>query len=110
MEFNKIKICGCDVTAVFTGPYYYFHNKFYGWIAFAERTQYRDENGKVGFTIYVGGEHTQGGPLTDATVVAAVKRYITKEESQFVPAEVTYTVEKRPLHALQVSLNHNYAN
>lgn len=89
MEISKTRIAGHEIDVLFTGTYYYFWSSYCGVIATAKRDGEFKE-GKAHFIITTGNQHCLGGSLTDCTVEAAVKRFITKAEQKYVPTDVTY--------------------
>lgn len=89
MELKKTTIKGREVYVIFTGDRYYFYSNYYGMLSVATRQETSVAN-KEYFTVYTGNRHTTGGQLCDSVIKTAVKRYINKEESQFISKTVIY--------------------
>lgn len=93
MEIYKTTFRGSEVSVIFTGSHYYFHNSYYGVIAVAERDYGKDSGSASHFTLSVGNRHTLGGSLSGA-VESLVKRFITKSEQKYITKKVTYNTEE----------------
>ena len=83
MEFKKIKIAGCDNSMIFIGEKYIFWNDWYGVIGLATRKGY-DEESKHTFVIKAGTENTVGGRINRNSIIAAMKKYISKSENKYI--------------------------
>lgn len=103
MEIKNIKIKGCDVTSIFVGSKYYFYNNYYGFIAIAEMTRDYDNN-KTNATIHIGNSHTIGGSMDTYAILPSIKRFINKEENQFVEKKVGYEVVEEDLSNMHISI------
>lgn len=90
MEINVIK--EGEVQVIFTGKEYIFRNDFYGILAVATRKGYAPDDMNH-FTIQVGNEYSSGSSYyNDTAVLAMVKRYINKKESEDVATTTTYDI------------------
>lgn len=83
-HFSSTKIKGSDIHVIFNGSHYFFQSNFYGLIAYATR----DTGNDCFFHCFVGNRHTFGGHLCESNVYAAIKKYIKKEETQFIAEKV----------------------
>lgn len=95
MEVSRIKIAGNEVSVIFTGMQYIFHNPYFGLLAVAERVDSREEEtgGQVArFILSVDNYRTRGGSLNIKTIIPAAKRYITKNENKYIHTIVEYDV------------------
>ena len=88
MEIKKIKIAGREVTAIYNCGSYIFYSNYYGVIGIASRTAIT-ENHEPTYLLAAGTENTVGGSMNRSSIVAAMKRYITKCESFY---KVTKTI------------------
>ena len=91
MELKKTTIKGREIYVMFTGNEYFFYSNYYGLLAVAER--YNDTH----FITAVGNHHTIGGQMNTPTIERAVKRYINREENQFVTKKVSFEFFNRDL-------------
>ena len=82
MEFYKTKICGWDVWVTFTGTSYYFFNRWYGWLAIADRTTPADKinTGYESFRLTTGNHRTD----RQYEIKSAAKRFIRKCERKYI--------------------------
>ena len=80
MEIKKIKIAGREVTAIYNCGSYIFYSQYYGVIGIASRTAINERNEPI-YLLAAGTENTVGGSVNRSSIVAAMKRYITKCES-----------------------------
>lgn len=92
MIVSKIKIAGHEVSVIFTGMQYIFHNAYFGLLAVAERVDGRTEDGVARFVLGVENYRTRGGSLNINTIITAAKRYITKNENKYIHTVVEYDV------------------
>ena len=83
MEFKKIKIAGREADMIFLGEKYIFLMDWYGVVGLATRKGY-DEESKHTLVIKAGTEDTVGGSLNRSSIIAAMKRYITKSENKYI--------------------------
>lgn len=93
MEFNRTKIAGCKVNVIFTGKNYFFLSDFFGVIGIAERNGFYDEN-KHKFTITAGTKYTVGGSVNRNSIIAAMKRFISKAENKYLPHKTEYVISE----------------
>ena len=80
MEIKKIKIAGREVTAIYNCGSYIFYSQYYGVIGIAVRTAITENHEPI-YRLAAGTENTVGGSVNRSSIVAAMKRYITKCES-----------------------------
>lgn len=80
MEIRSIKIAGREVTAIYNCGEYVFYSNYYGVIGIAERTAINEGNEPI-YRLTAGTENTVGGSVNRSSIIAAMKRYITKCES-----------------------------
>ena len=80
MEIRSIKIAGREVTAIYNCREYVFYSNYYGVIGIAVRTATNERNEPI-YKLTVGTENTVGGSVNRSSIIAAMKRYITKCES-----------------------------
>ena len=95
MIVSKITIAGHEVSVIFTGMQYIFHDSFFGLLAVAERDYSREEEtgGQVArFVLGVENYRTRGCSLDMNTIIPAAKRYITKNENKYIHTIVEYDV------------------
>lgn len=95
MIVSKITIAGNEVSVIFTGMQYIFHNAYFGILAVAERVDSREEETGVQvarFILGVENYRTVGGSLNISTIIPAAKRYITKNENKYIHTVVEYDV------------------
>ena len=92
MIVSKITVAGCEVSVIFTGMQYIFHNAYFGLVAVAERVDVRTEDGVARFILGVENYRTRGGSLNINTMIPAAKRYITKNENKYIHTVVEYDV------------------
>ena len=95
MEVSKIKIAGHEVSVIFTGMQYIFHDAYFGILAVAERVYSRTEETGVQverFVLGVENYRTRGCSLNINTIMPAAKRYITKNENKYIHTVVEYDV------------------
>ncbi len=99
MEISKTTLAGFEVNVIFTGSSYFFHNQFHGVIAIANRISGPDgfDTNKQSFEIVVGSSSCLGSSLADCTVMAAVKRFVNKNENRYISVAVSYEVKKYDL-------------
>ena len=84
MEIKKIKIAGCESDVIFTGEKYIFYNDWYGVVGLATRKGfYAYSEDKHTFDIKAGTEDTVGGSVNRSSIIAAMKRHITKSENKY---------------------------
>ena len=84
MEFKKIKIAGCESDMIFTGAKYIFYNDWYGVVGLATRKGFLAySEDRHTFVIKAGTEDTVGGSLNRSSIIAAMKRHITKSENKY---------------------------
>lgn len=103
MELKKTTIKGREIFVMFTGDKYYFHSNFYGTLAVATRQEKSEKVSTEFFKVYTGNRHTIGGQMEH--IQTAVKRYINREENQFVQKEVKYTFEAYDLADLSIKIS-----
>ena len=85
MEIKKIKIAGCESDMIFTGVKYIFYNDWYGVVGLATRKGFLAySEDRHTFIIKAGTEDTVGGSLNRSSIIAAMKRYITKSENKYI--------------------------
>lgn len=87
MEIKQISYKGGKFIAIFNGTAYVFHSNFFGIVAIATR----DNNDSRHFHISYGNRNCEGGCFGGHVLLPMIKRYIKKEENQFVPSNVTFT-------------------
>ena len=95
MIVSKITVAGHEVSVIFTGMQYIFHDSFLGLLAVAERVDSRAEETGVQvarFVLGVENYRTRGGSLNINTITHAAKRYITKNENKYIHTIVEYDV------------------
>ena len=95
MIVSKIKIAGHEVSVIFTGMQYIFHDAYFGILAVAERVYSRTEETGVQverFVLGVENYRTRGCSLNINTIMPAAKRYITKNENTYIHTVVEYDV------------------
>ena len=94
MIVSKITVAGHEVSVIFTGMQYIFHNAYFGLLAVAERVDDRTEerNGRARFILSVDNYRTCGCSLNINTITPAAKRYITKNENKYIHTVVEYDV------------------
>ena len=95
MIVSKIKITGHEVSVIFTGMKYIFHNAYLGLLAVAERVDSREEEtgGQVArFILSVDTYNTLGSSPNINTIIPAAKRYITRNENKYIHTIVEYDV------------------
>jgi len=111
MEIKTIKNRGCEVTAIFTGGKYFFHNSYYGVVCIAERTSEIGEISNVKFNLYVGNNNCVGSSYFDnGSIIKCAKRHISKEENKYVKCDVKFNVCKKDLSKGYIAVNfHEYA-
>lgn len=95
MKFSNIRIAGREVNVIFTGKNYFFFNDFYGVIGIAERYSYNSEEDRRKFTIMAGTVDTVGGSINRCVIITAMKRFISKEESEALPHKTEYVVSEK---------------
>ena len=84
MEISKIKIAGCESDVIFTGGQYIFYNDWYGVVGLATRKGfYAYSEDKNTFVIKAGTENTVGGSVNRSSIIAAMKRHISKSENKY---------------------------
>lgn len=94
MELKRTTIKRREVYVMFTGDNYFFYSNYYGTLAIAERKEKKTgEPPTEEFTLTVGNHHTTGGQMADSIVISAAKRYINREENQFVIKRVKYNIK-----------------
>ena len=97
MEITKTTFRGYAITVIFVGNAYFFHSDYAGTIAIARRvwdTYNEDNDNKVSrFTLEYGNDHLIGGSLGYRGAVPAIKRFISKSESKYIPHTVIYDSE-----------------
>ena len=95
MELKKTTIKGREIYVMFTGDKYFFYSNYYGTLAIAERKEKKtgEPATEEEFTLTVGNHHTTGGQMADSIVISAVKRYINREENQFITKRIKYNVQ-----------------
>lgn len=103
MEFGKINAKNYELNVVFTGKQYVFFNSYCGVAAVATRKGYSKEESKT-FIIQYGNEHLVGGSIGYRAIIPYVKRYINKQESQFIPVTCNYEEVEAPLEKAYVTL------
>lgn len=96
MEISKIKIAGCEVSVIFTGEEYIFHNAVWGIVAFARRDMayleaHRAEDG-ARFTLWVENYQTKGGSLNYNSVSAGAVKFIRACETRYINLPVDIEV------------------
>ena len=97
-----------EVQVICTSEQYIFKNNWYGVLAVATRKGYAPEH-MHHFTIRVGNEYCSGSNYyNDTAVLAMVKRYINKEESQNVKTTTTYDVLKNDLSKCYIDVQVNF--
>ena len=92
MIVSKITIAGHEVSIIFTGMQYIFHNAYFGLLAVAERVDSRTEDGAARFVLGVENYRTRGSSLNINTIIPAAKRYITKNENKYLHTVVEYDI------------------
>ena len=95
MIVSKITIAGHEVSVIFTGMQYIFHDASFGLLAVAERVDSREEETGVQverFVLGVENYRTRGCSLNMNTIIPAAKRYITKNENKYFHTVVEYDV------------------
>lgn len=95
MEVSRIKIAGHEISVIFTGTQYIFHNAYFGLLAVAERVYSRTEETGVHverFVLGVENYRTCGASLNINTIIPAAKRYINKSENKYISTVVEYDV------------------
>lgn len=104
MEITRTTIKGHEVAVIFTGKSYIFHSSYYGIIATADRA----EDNEKQFTITTGNHHTTGGSrVNSCSIIAAVKRFVTKSENKFVPCKATFATQTKDLATAWLSISCN---
>lgn len=101
MEIGTIKRQGCVINVIFDGRCYFFHNAYYGLIAYAKRNERRDEY----FTIYTGNHHCLGGSFTNRVCSIIAKRFITQSENKYIPKEITFYDAEMDLADKSIQIN-----
>ena len=97
-----------EVQVIFTGEQYIFKNNWYGVLAVATRKENAPDD-MHHFTIQVGNEYSSGSSYyNDTAVLAMVKRYINKEESQNIKKTTTYDVLKNDLSKCYIDVQVNF--
>ena len=95
MIVSKITVAGREVSVIFTGSQYIFHNAYFGLLAVAERVDgCTEETGSQVARSVLGVENyrTRGCSLNIKTIIPAAKRYITKNENKYISTIVEYDV------------------
>ena len=95
MIVSKITVAGHEVSVIFTGMQYIFHNAYFGLLAVAERIDSREEetgDQVARFILSVDNYNTLGSSLNINTIIPAAKRYITKNENKYIATVVEYDV------------------
>ena len=112
MEIYKTKIAGSEVSVIFTGKNYFFHNSFFGYLAIAERTEGSYERIGVAddnlqeFVLHIGNAHTIGGHMPDGVVRTAAERFIRKNENKYVPVACKFDEKKCDLNNSNVQISY----
>ena len=95
MIVSKITVAGNEVSVIFTGMQYIFHDAYFGILAVAERVDSREEEtgGQVArFVLGVENYRTRDCLLNINTIIPAIKRHITKNENKYISTVVEYDV------------------
>lgn len=100
------KFKGSEVSVIYTGSHYYFHNSYYGVIAIAERdyekTTYGwDKEHKTHFNLSIGNVHCVGGSWHNGAIECMVRKFINKNDQKHGKVAITYDV-------YEVDLNKGY--
>ncbi len=98
MEILKTKFRGCEVSVLFTGSQYIFHNQFYGLLAVADRKGYKSGEENY-FTIYYGNKQTVGGSLDGECCFLLAKKFIKKHENKYIEHNIFFEESKVDLDA-----------
>lgn len=100
MVISKTKIRGHEVNIVFTGAQYIFQNDFYGLICVANRINYENPE----FELLVGNSYCLGGSFANSVVLAAAKRFITKNENKYIKQKVGYVEVENDLNKWNINI------
>ena len=85
MEITKIKIAGREADMIFTGEKYIFYNDWYGIIGVAMRKGFcAYSEDRHTFVIKAGTENTVGDRINRNSIIAAMKKYISKSENKYI--------------------------
>lgn len=103
MELKKTTIKGREIFVLFTGDKYYFYSNYYGTIAYATRQEKSEKVSTEFFKVFTGNRNTIGGQMEH--IQTAVKRYINREENQFVQNDVKYIFETYDLADLPIKIS-----
>lgn len=94
MEIYKTKFRGSEISVIFTGSHYYFHNSFFGVIAIAERdyerTSCSDNPARTFFYLSIGNAHCQGSSFNNGAVECFVRKFIKKNEQRYKETNVEF--------------------
>ena len=82
MEIGSIKIAGREITAIYNCGEYVFYSNYYGVIGIAVRTAINERNEPI-YRLTAGTENTVGDSVNRSSIIAAMKRYITKSENKY---------------------------
>ena len=82
MEIRSIKIAGREVTAIYNCGEYVLYSNYYGVIGIAVRTAITENHEPI-YNLTAGTENTVGGSVNRSSIIAAMKRYITKSENKY---------------------------
>ena len=82
MEIRSIKIAGREVTAIYNCGIWVFYSQYYGVIGLAERTAITENHEPI-YLLTAGTENTVGGSVNRSSIIAAMKRHITKSENKY---------------------------
>ena len=99
MEIYKITRNNCEVSVIFTGAQYIFHNNYYGLLAVAERKDYEDDE-RNHFIVRYGNEHTLGVSFAGDYCLSMAKSFIKKNENKYVKVETTFEAVKEDINSL----------
>lgn len=97
MEIYKTTFNGHAISVIFNGGIYLFYNSTYGFIAYAERSQLKQESGHEFFTLTFGNHHCWGGSLQASSLESLSKRFIRKTEGAHGAAVVDFETHEADL-------------
>ena len=104
MEISKIKLYDGVCHVIFTGPNYFFHSSFYGYIARAERLASADGNTEE-FVIYSGNARFPDGIEEDWFALA--EKFIKRNEQRFLPKTCKFERKTVDLNKCLVTVSYD---
>lgn len=96
MECQVITVNGCQITVLFNGLCYLFHNHYFGFLALATR-QETDKRDETDFLVLYGNHHCVGGSFTNSRLQSMVKRTINKAENKYISKSVNFEFVEKDL-------------